>query len=173
MSARAEPRFTRDVDLAIHVGDDADAERLVRDLQTRHYRAQAIVEHEVTRRLATVRLVPPDEDETGVVADLLFASSGIECEIVDAADTVEVLPGLRVPIATIGHLIALKILAMDDRTRPQDRVDLRALIAVATADDIRLARAAAALIAQRGFHRGRDLAGALDQLLAARSGQGS
>ncbi len=173
MSARAEPRFTRDVDLAVHVLGDDDAERLVRDLQTRHYRARAIVEHEATGRLATVRLLPPEEDEAGVVADLLFASSGIEPEIVDAAETVEVLPGLRVPIATIGHLIALKILSMDDRTRPQDRMDLRALIAAATADDIRLARAAAEAITLRGFHRGRDLAGTLDRLVVTESGQGS
>lgn len=40
--------------------------------------------------------------------DLLFASSGIEHEIVAAADPLEVLPDLTVPVARTGHLIALK-----------------------------------------------------------------
>jgi hypothetical protein len=32
-----------------------------------------------------------------------------------------------VPVARIGHLMALKVLARDDRRRPQDFDDLRAL----------------------------------------------
>ena len=66
-------------------------------------------------------------DETGLVTDLLFASSGVEPEIVEAADDVEVLPGLVLPVATIGHLILMKLLARDDRCRPNDADDLRAL----------------------------------------------
>ena len=31
------------------------------------------------------------------------------------------------PVASIAHLIALKVLARDDRTRPQDRLDLAGL----------------------------------------------
>jgi hypothetical protein len=54
----------------------------------------------------------------------------------------EILPGLRVPVATSGHLIALKILARDDRIRPQDRVDLVTLAAAAGPADIEQARAA-------------------------------
>jgi hypothetical protein len=64
----------------------------------------------------------------GGVVDLLFASSGIEPEIAAAADALDVVPGLAVPTARMGHLIALKVLARDDRTRPQDRVDLPALL---------------------------------------------
>ncbi len=80
------------------------------------------------RRLATVRLAPADESPLGTVIDLLFAVSGIEPEIVAAADPVEAVPGFIVPVARIGHLVALKVLARDDRTRPQDRVDLGALL---------------------------------------------
>ena len=126
---------------------------------------QAIVEQEAADRLATARLVPAHEDETGVVLDVLFASSGIESEIVSEADALEVLPKLRVPVARIGHLIALKILARDDRTRPQDRVDLVALLAAAAPADIGKARVALALIEQRGFHRNKDLAAELERLL--------
>lgn len=58
VSARAEPRFTRDIDLAIAVSGDEDAESLVRSLQNRRYRVVAIVEQEATRGLATARFVP-------------------------------------------------------------------------------------------------------------------
>jgi len=163
VSARAEPRFTRDVDLVIAVASDDDAERVVRDLQRRGYRLDAIVEQEATHRLATARLAPPEE--TGVVLDALFASSGIEPEIAREAEALEILPGLRIPVATTGHLIALKILARDDQTRPQDRVDLVALAAAAGPADIEQARAALALIAQRGFQRGKNLVADLAEFL--------
>jgi hypothetical protein len=137
----------------------------VRELQARRYRVHALVEQEATGRLATVRLLPGGEDETGVVVDVLFASSGIEPEVSAEAERLELLPGLRVPIATVGHLIALKVLARDDRTRPQDRVDLAGLIRVAAAPEIERARGALALIALRGFHRGKDLSADLEQAL--------
>ena len=62
----------------------------------------------------------------------------------------------------MGHLIALKVLARDDRTRPQDRVDIAALLSRADAGALQEAREALALIAERGFHRRRDLLAALD-----------
>jgi hypothetical protein len=73
VSARCEPRFTRDIDLAVSVAGDADAERLVHGLVARRYSVRAIVEQEAVSRLATARLVPPGEDEAGVVVDALFA----------------------------------------------------------------------------------------------------
>jgi predicted nucleotidyltransferase len=168
VSARTEPRFTRDIDAAVGVEDDADAERLVHDLQARGYGVPSIVEQEATARLAAARLLPPGEAEAGIVLDLLFAAAGIEAELVAAAVTLEVLPGLSVPVASTGHLVALKVLARDDRTRPQDRVDLEALARIATPADLAEARSALALIEARGFHRGRDLGRELDRLLAER-----
>ena len=52
--------------------------------------------------------------------------------------------------------------ARDDRLRPQDRVDLAALLSRADGAALAEARAALALIGDRGFHRGRDLLAALD-----------
>ncbi|MGH7353020.1 MAG: nucleotidyl transferase AbiEii/AbiGii toxin family protein, partial [Candidatus Rokuibacteriota bacterium] len=95
-----------------------------------------------------------------------FASSGIEPEIVESAETLEILPGLRVPVAGVGHLLALKLLSRDDRTRPQDRVDLAALLRVATRADIDGARRGVALIHARGFQRDRDLSRDLERLIA-------
>jgi predicted nucleotidyltransferase len=165
VSARTEPRFTRDVDLVIAVGD-RDAEQAVHALQRRGYHVQALVEQEAAGRLATARLVPRGGDEAGIVLDVLFASSGIEPEIADAADVLEILPGLRVPVAGVGHLLALKLLSRDDRTRPQDRVDLAQLLRATARTDIEVARGAVALIHARGFQRDRDLSRALEELIA-------
>ncbi|MGH7335631.1 MAG: nucleotidyl transferase AbiEii/AbiGii toxin family protein, partial [Candidatus Rokuibacteriota bacterium] len=141
------------------------AESLVRTLQARAWRVVAAIEQEAVRRLATVRMAPADESPLGTVVDLLFASSGIEPEIVAAADPIEALPGFTVPVARIGHLIALKVLARDDRTRPQDRVDLAALLGGADAEAVSEARASLALVTQRGYQRERDLVDALTAAL--------
>lgn len=163
VSIRAEPRLTRDVDVALSVVDDADAERVISALRGRGYEVLAIVEQEAAGRLSTVRLVRRG-DEAGLVTDLLFASSGVEPEIVEAADDVEVLPGLVLPVATIGHLIVMKLLARDDRRRPNDADDLRSLAAEATPADWEQALQAARLIHERGFDRERDLVELVDEL---------
>lgn len=159
VSARAEPRTTRDIDVALVVGSDAEAEELVRRLADRGYVIHALVEHEQAERLATVRLLRRG-DEEGIVVDLLLASSGIEAEIVAAADLVKILPDFPVPLATIGHLLALKVLALRvDRVheRPQDFADIRELLRVADEEEIARASRALDLISERGYHRGKDL----------------
>jgi hypothetical protein len=150
VSARAEPRFTRDVDVAVVVRDDADAEDLASRLKARGYEITALVEQDQAGRLATLRLIAPGEPAEGIVVDLLFASSGIEDEIVRAATPIGLAPDLEMLVARTGHLVALKVLSRDDRRRPQDVADIRALIT------------------ERGFQRGRDLTAALDAALAMR-----
>ena len=164
VSARTEPRFTRDADLAVAVVDDAEAEALVHRLRGQDYRVESVVEQKAVGRLATVRLVRPTGPRAPVV-DLLFASSGIETEVVTEAEVFELLPRLSMRVATTGHLIALKVLSRDDLNRPQDLADLRALLRVATEADLNRARRALALIAARGFHRGRDLIADMNRLL--------
>lgn len=161
VSARAEPRMTRDADLAIAVRDDEEAERIVLAMQARGYSVLAVVEQNATGRLATVRLV----SAASVVTDLLFASSGIEPEIVERATAISVVPGLILPVASVGDLIAMKLLARDDRHRPADADDLRALREVATDEDWSVARHSVALIELRGFARERDLVALLDSLI--------
>jgi len=106
ISVRTEPRFTRDADLVVAVADDGEAEGLIRRLQSDGYTVSATVEREVLGRLATVRLTPPRSADVSVV-DLLFASSGIESEVVAQAESIEILPTLIVPVAQVDHLIAL------------------------------------------------------------------
>ncbi|MBV9947004.1 MAG: nucleotidyl transferase AbiEii/AbiGii toxin family protein [Myxococcales bacterium] len=122
-------------------------------------------------RLATARLVASGGSARGVVTDLLFASSGIEPEIARGAEVIEVLPGLHVPVARLGHLIALKLLARDDRRRPQDFDDLRSLLREASGSDLEDARKAASAIEARGYHRQRRLTEALEALLRGEEGQ--
>ncbi|MCC6850659.1 MAG: nucleotidyl transferase AbiEii/AbiGii toxin family protein [Deltaproteobacteria bacterium] len=165
VSVRAEPRLTRDLDVAVVVADDADAEVVVRTLVADGYRAAATVEHVERRRLATVRLIAPGGSGAGLVVDVLFASSGIEAEVVADAELLEVLPGTAVPVARVGHLVALKLLARDDRARPQDADDLVALRRVTSDSEVARARQAVALIQDRGFARGRDLVASLDAWL--------
>lgn len=163
VSARSEPRLTRDVDLAVAVVSDEDAEALVLDLQHDGYRVVAAVEQTETGRLATIRLSRV-EGAHGPVVDLLFASSGIEHEVAMAAEQIEVLPGVLLPVARTGHLIAMKLLARDDRRRPADADDLAALREVATPEDWDLARAAVDLIEARRSNRERDLRVLLTEL---------
>lgn len=164
VSVRTEPRFTRDVDLAMATATDGESEALVLTLQQRGYRVLAVLEHE-NGRMSTVRLLPPGGSEDGVVVDLLFASSGIEPEIVAEAELIEVLPGVVLPVARVGHLLALKLLSVDDR-RPKDAQDLLALIVEAGPDERARCVKANGLITERGYNRGRDLDAALAALVA-------
>ncbi len=156
VSVRTEPRFTRDADLAVAVASDAEAEALIHALRTWGYHIEAVVEQDAVGRLATVRLTRSHEPQSPVI-DLLFASSGIESEVVAEAEPIELLPNLTMRVARTGHLIALKVLSRDDLGRPQDLMDLRALLRVASPTEVARARTAIALIVSRGYHRGRDL----------------
>jgi hypothetical protein len=86
---RAEPRFTKDVDVAVAVADD-EAEGIVNRLQVRGYALASLVEQGYVNRLATARLVRPRAGTSSAFIDLLFANSGIEDEIVRRADRLEV-----------------------------------------------------------------------------------
>ncbi len=98
VSARAEPRFTRDIDVAVMVDNDADSEGPVRSLLASRYQLMASAEQDQTGRLATVRLACPAGDGN-VVVDLLLASSGIESEIAQAAETTVAVLLLTEPAA--------------------------------------------------------------------------
>jgi hypothetical protein len=118
-----------------------------------------VLEQDYVERMSGVRLERGGSD---VVVDLLFASSGIEAEVVAGATRLEVLPQLTAPVASTGHLIALKVLA----GRNQDLTDLEALIPGASASDLDLARGAVKLIQERGFNREQDVVADLEKLVA-------
>ncbi len=159
VSARTVPRFTRDVDFSVAVTDDAGAEALVHEAQRFGYLVEATLEHRGSGRLATVRL-RRDRDP---IVDLLFAACGIEPEIATDATSLLVL-AQAVPVATVGHLIAMKLVSRDARRRPRDEEDLLGLARVADQAEWARAERAVALIEERGFSRGRDLRAALRHL---------
>lgn len=159
ISIRSVPRFTKDLDFAIAVADDSEAEGVVHRLYGRGYQPVEVLEQEYVKRLSGVRL---ERSESDVIVDLLFASSGIENEVVASATRLEVLPRLSAPVATIGHLIALKTLA----GRNQDLTDLGTLIPAASAGDLEAAQEAVRLIQARGFNREQDVRADLDKLIA-------
>ncbi len=161
VSARAEPRTTRDVDIAVLAANDEDAESLVYALRGRGYEVVALVEQEGTSRLGTARLSSPE----GVVVDLLFASSGIEREIVGRATPVEVDDGLVLPVASAEELLAMKILSMRPR-REQDARDARLLVELPLDLDLDRVRANLRLIRERGYDRGEPLEQKLEEVLA-------
>jgi predicted nucleotidyltransferase len=160
VAARSEPRFTRDIDIVVAVDSDADAERKIFALTQTGYEIDTTIEQTKAGRMSTVRMRLTHPDFVGVLLDILFASSGIEAEIVRSAETVEMVPGVSVPLARTGHLLALKILSHSE-TRPQDAIDIKMLLDVADEADVDLARSAVALIENRGFNRGSDLSSAL------------
>lgn len=157
VSARTIPRFTKDLDFVIAVADDSEAEDIVHRLRSRGYHPVEVLEQDYVERMSGVRLVSSGSD---VVVDLLFASSGIETEIVAEADHLEVLPHLSAPVATTAHLIALKVLA----GRNQDLTDLGYLIPAASTADLDAARDAVQLIQARGFNREQDCVADLEKL---------
>lgn len=152
VSVRAEVRFTRDVDIVVLVADDPDAESLTYHLRSAGYSAVASVEHETQHRLSTVRLMSP----SGVKVDLLFASSGIETEIVDGATSVDFGSAGAVPVANAEELLAMKVLSMTD-TRLQDRIDAQRLLQFTPKLDVGRVREHLAGITARGYARNQDL----------------
>jgi len=104
--------------------------------------------------------------EVPVYVDLLFASSGIENEIIADATVVEIFPGLPVKLASVPALIAMKVLSADFEERPQDIIDLRYLIKAAGKDDLASARNLIDLITKRKYNRNKDLLNELHEYVA-------
>jgi predicted nucleotidyltransferase len=165
VSVRTEPRFTRDIDLAVAVGSDHDAEQLIAVLIHEGFKVENIVEQTAVSRLATVRLRTPSDVTTGLLLDILFASSGIEPEICATAERLEVFAGVWVPVARMEHLLAIKILARDDQSRPQDRLDISMLLRAMDEHQVSMARDLLDLIIVRGFHREKELQSELNMFM--------
>ena len=93
----------------------------------------------------------------------MFASCGIERELIERSSFVE-LPGIgHVPVAASEELVAMKVLSMTE-VRLQDRLDVQRLLRHGTVDLDRV-RDNLHLIHARGFERGQDLPAKLDGVL--------
>jgi len=150
ISTRCEPRFTSDLDLALSVASDEQAELLTFKLIRRGAQMSFLLNQDERGRLSMVRLLMGPSGVSPV--DLLFASSGIEAEVIQSATALEVFPRVTVPVASVAHLSALKLLSVSHK-RMKDLADLSALRDVATDADLALTQEACELITSRGFHR--------------------
>ncbi len=164
VSTYVEPRFTRDIDIAVAVEDDAEAEQFAHAWSASGFVIESVIEQDSTNRLATIRTHRAGAAH-GIVIDLLFASSGIEPELAADARSLEIAPDVVVPVARPGHLFALKLLSADPMTRPQDAIDLKHLAAYLDAGEREAARRAVRLIEARGFNCERELLSLLEDEL--------
>lgn len=151
--ARAkEARLTTDVDFAVEVESDAEAEAIV------HACAPPLSVHQTfqgvrDKRLRTVRMYASGPGTPHV--DFLFDTSGIEQDAVALATSVPVL-GREVPTARIGHLLAMKLLSEAPR-RGKDASDILWLLDVAHEVELELCRHALQVITDKGRARDKDL----------------
>ena len=175
MSARVEPRFTEGVDLVTSVDGDGAADRVSAHLMRRGYRLIKLLLRDDAHRVATLRLQPPVPEGVDVVAaelpilDCIFATCGIEPEIVAEATETEVLTGVRVKTASIAHLVVMKLLS-ECPERDKDRRDLRHLLKLARPHDLRDVERLIRLVKTRGFSRGKDLRAVLQRFVGESSG---
>lgn len=137
---------------------------LVTALLARGYRVETLLEDRDSAELATVRLAIPPHSDVPLLLDLLVGTSGIEREVVAAATVETVISTVRLPVARLGHLLAMKVLA-DRPGRENDASDIRRLIEAADDDELDLARQALDLMTSRGRNREKDLSAAFQTYL--------
>jgi hypothetical protein len=155
VSFRTIERATRDVDLALGVTSDEEAEVLIRELRDLGFAPVELLQRRENGAISTVRLL--SADFAGIYLDLLFCACGIEWEIVHSAENIEILPGLEVPTASLPALVAMKVLSSGSKGRRQDLLDLEHLISDASASEILEAEKLIQLMVARGFGGTRDL----------------
>lgn len=165
---RVEPVFTRDVDLALSVDGDAHAERVVADLGRLGYRVVQAFERTATGTLTLVRLMTPGSTAGTPEVDLLFSLCGIESEIAAASESMDLRRAGLVPVARLGHLIAMKVLSAGSG-RSRDREDLSRMIPLASDREVERAREAVRWMQERGYGGKRDLSLELESALKLRS----
>src|ERR1044071_7968713 len=115
-----EPRFTRDLDFAVAVASDEEAAQYVLRMRQLGYEIVTALEQTARGRLSTIRL---RRGGRGPIVDLLFAACGIEVEIAQAAEPMEIVAGVTANVAQVGHLIAMKLVSRDPKRRPRDQQD--------------------------------------------------
>ena len=167
-SVYAEPRTTKDIDVVVSVPNEQQADNLKDLLLTKGYANPQLLMHTTpTRRMGWRVFIPPSR-EASIPLDILVTACGIEKNIVASATTIEILPGLSLPVASLGHLIAMKVLSQNSFDRLQDRVDLLALLRNATEQDRIVVERSLKEIVDRGFASGRNLVEELHEIEAGK-----
>jgi predicted nucleotidyltransferase len=164
VSFRTTERATKDIDFVIAVKNDLESEEIIRSLNDLEYKPSILLENNKHKIISTVRLLSPKYP--GVYLDILFNTSGIEYEISEEAETIEILKNVPVKVAKISSLIAMKILSSTNKKRRQDLIDLENLISEASKEELHRAEALIRLIQEREFNEDKDLIKIYKNLIA-------
>lgn len=168
-SVYAEPRTTKDIDIVVAISTEDEFADLRAFLLNRGYTNPQLLLHTMPTRRMGWRLYLTGSRQQRVPVDLLSQACGIEQEIVTQAHVVELLPGVLFRVASLAHIIAMKLLSQNDTDRIQDRADLVGLVSVASPEDIEAAQQSVTLITERGFNSGKELVEELKMFLSWRS----
>ena len=155
VSFRTLERATKDIDIAIAVDSDATAEKLIREFSQLDFQPATLLENKLHKRISTVRLL--SNESPNVFVDILFSTSGIEKEVCDSAEKIEILPDLELKVATLASLIAMKVLSSTNIKRKQDILDLSNLISDASSEDLQESKHLISLIESRNYNEGFNL----------------
>lgn len=162
VAARSEARATLDIDVAVAVEDPEQASEVVSSLRVMGYAWQSEVGGFMTSFLV------PAGPEAGLRLDVLFSLAGIEAEVAKRAERIEILPGLEIPVASLGDLIAMKLLGAGEPGREHDWRDLRSLVARASDEDLEVTLAAIASLGIQGRASAHQLEARLRSVLEGR-----
>lgn len=166
IGARGRTRQTVDADFAVAVSDDATARKLLTSLLSRGYGESNLYQNQDTGKLVLARLFAPEKESRLIELDFLFDLCGIEAEVVNSAEKLEIWPDVIAPVATISALIAMKTRCQELPERIQDKADLmNQLIPDASIEELLEAQKLISLMQKRGYNEGRDLLGGFKDLL--------
>lgn len=166
IGARGRTRQTIDIDIAVSLSSNEQTQELIDGLIIRGYGVNNL--YKDGNRVVLARLLSSNEESSLVEIDILFNLCGIESEVVDSAEILEVWPMFHVPIASMSALLAMKARCQELPERIQDKADLvNLLIPFSTEKEIQEARKLIKLIEERGFNEGRDLLSKFDDLVSS------
>ncbi|HMO17079.1 MAG TPA: hypothetical protein PKA63_00465 [Oligoflexia bacterium] len=164
IGARGRTRQTIDIDIAVSLSSNDQTQELIDRLIIKGYGVNNL--YKDGNRVVLARLFSSNEESSLVEIDILFNLCGIESEVVDSAEILEVWPMLHAPIASMPALLAMKARCQELPERIQDKADLvNLLIPFSTEKEIQEARRLIKLIEERGFNEGRDLLTKFDDLV--------
>ncbi len=152
----AVPRFTKNIDFVVAVDSDRETEMILHTFIEDGFLIDPLMVHQSTGRKTTARIFLPASRSVSPDLDLLFSFCGIEKEIVEATKDREIVPGVVLPVCSLSHLIALKVLS-ERESRPNDRADLIALLSKCSAADIADVKTTSELIQEREYGQGENL----------------
>jgi len=121
VSIRSVPRFTKDVDAVIWVGESG-WDTLLEKLNKQGLKARATDPIGFARHNRLLLLV----DEDGVEVDLSFGALPFEEEMIRNAEPIEISPGCTASIATAEALVIMKAIAW----RNKDKLDIQEIVSI-------------------------------------------